>query len=67
MQVMEDDVMPQYRVSVSEGAYGIWDSSQVIYVMYARSESDNRILEDDIVDIWGTSTGTITYTSTMGR
>ena len=66
VQVMESDIMPHYRVSVSEDEYGIWDSSQVIYVKYIRSGSDNRILEDDIVDIWGTSTGTITYTSTMG-
>ncbi|NEG55233.1 hypothetical protein [Bifidobacterium platyrrhinorum] len=66
IQVIEDGNAVQYRVSVQQGDYGIWDSDKVIYVVYSRSGNDNRLLKDDIVELWGTSTGTITYQSTMG-
>lgn len=66
VQVIEGDIDTQYRVSVEQGDYGIWDSNKVIFVSYMRTGNDNRLLEDDIVDLWGTTDGTITYESTMG-
>lgn len=51
---------------MEQGDYGIWDSNKVIFVSYMRTSNDNRLLEDDIVDLWGTTDGTITYESTMG-
>lgn len=66
VQVIEGDIDTQYRVSVEQGDYGIWDSNKVIFVSYIRTGNDNRLLEDDIVDLWGTTNGTITYQSTMG-
>ncbi|PLS31734.1 tcdA-E operon negative regulator [Bifidobacterium margollesii] len=66
VQVIEDDTVSQYRVSVQQDDYGNWDSDHVIYVMYVRTSADSRILKNDIVDIWGTSQGTITYQSSLG-
>lgn len=66
IQVIEDGNSVQYRISVQQGSYGIWDSDKVVYVLYNRTGNDNRLLENDIVEFWGTSTGTITYQSTLG-
>lgn len=55
-----------YRISVEQDAYGYWTSDKVIYVTYIREGNDNRLLENDIVELWGTSGGTITYKSAMG-
>ncbi|RSX52154.1 tcdA-E operon negative regulator [Bifidobacterium goeldii] len=66
VQVMEDELSVQYRISVEQTDYGSWDSNKVIYVTYIRTGNDNRLLEDDIVELWGTSNGTITYESTLG-
>ncbi|KFI52481.1 hypothetical protein [Bifidobacterium biavatii] len=65
VQVIEGDYISEYRISVKQGDYGIWDSSSIIYVSHA-TDSNNRFLEDDIVEFWGTSNGTITYQSTLG-
>lgn len=49
------------RVAVTKGEYGLW--SDMVYVNYRRSDGESRILEDDIITLWGTVKGLKTYES----
>ncbi len=51
------------RINVTEGEYG-WEDT--IYATVTLKEGEDRILEDDIITIWGTCDGNYTYTSVMG-
>lgn len=42
------------------------DYNSVVLVEYDSSISSMRVLEDDYVDMYGTSAGLFTYSSTMG-
>jgi hypothetical protein len=53
-----------YRVDITKGKYDIW--SDTIMVTFTPSSTSSRILEDDIVTIYGVSGGLYTYTSVMG-
>ena len=53
------------RVNVTRGEYDIWEDT--IYVEYERASLDEpRILEDDIISVYGLSKGIKTYKSVMG-
>lgn len=52
-----------YRMNVTLDEYGIY--SDTIVFNYDTGDGD-RILENDIVTIWGTSKGLLTYTSILG-
>nr|WP_288248587.1 bZIP transcription factor [uncultured Romboutsia sp.] len=61
IQVMEDDNYVSIRLAVGGG-------SNVLYVVIPSSILNNeRILEDDYITVYGTSTGVITYTTVMGN
>lgn len=60
VQVMEGDGTTQLRVAVND------DYNSVVFVEYDSSISSMRVLEDDYVDMYGTSGGLLTYSSTMG-
>lgn len=62
-QVMESDGINVYRINVTEGRYS-WDDT--IYVYYIPSEDEKRILEDDIVTVYGTMTDLVTYETVIG-
>ena len=48
----------------AEGGY-LWDNT--IYVEYTRkTENESRILEDDIIYLYGTLNGVTTYTTVLG-
>jgi len=64
-QVMEDDGIAAYRINVTEGDYGIWQDT--IYVTYFPEEGEKRILEDDIVTVYGEMTDLVTYETVMGN
>lgn len=66
VQVIEGTTSTQYRISMQQDEYGYWDSDKVVFVDYPKKTTDNRLLEDDIVEVWGTAQGTITYQSTLG-
>lgn len=51
------------RINVTQGEYG-WEDT--IYATVTLNEGEDRILEDDIITIWGTCDGNYTYTSVMG-
>ena len=52
------------RINVTEGEYGLWDDT--IYVKYTYKDGEPKVLEDDIVNIYGTIEGTTTYVSVLG-
>lgn len=52
------------RVDVTKGEYGIWDDT--VYVNYKYSDGESKILEDDIITMYGTLDGRETYTSVLG-
>ena len=54
-----------YRVDVTEDEYGYWDDT--IYVTYLLSENESKILEDDIVTLYGICQGSTSYTSVLGE
>lgn len=60
LQVIEDDTEIQIRLAVDS------DYDKVVYCGYDPSIVDSRILEDDVITIYGTSIGTISYQSTLG-
>ena len=51
------------RLSVTNKGYGIWSPSDVIYVTY---HQPTDAVDDDIVSVTGTLTGSETYTSQAG-
>lgn len=68
VQVMEtrigNKVYMDMRVNVTKGEYGFW--SDTVYVTFINSTEDSRILEDDIITMYGTLTGLKSYTSILG-
>lgn len=56
---------PAYRISVNENEYGLWED--VIYVTYKVKDGDVRILEDDIVTIYGELKGLQKYKTVLGN
>lgn len=66
LQVVEDGNNMDLRVSVVKDDYG-WDYNCVLYVVYTRAEDESRILEDDIIDVYGLMGDLYTYESTAGK
>lgn len=65
VQVLEDGNDVNLRVNITEESWGYTDT---VYVTYVRkSVNEDRILEDDIVTIWGTLEGLFSYESTIGK
>lgn len=61
---MEDGGSYTLRVNITQGTY-TW--SDTILVSYTKQDSNEaRILEDDIITMYGTLAGTYTYESVMG-
>ena len=64
IQVLEDGNSVQLRVNVTRGSYGIWDDT--IFVTYTRTDGEERLLEDDIITLYGVCGGLVTYESIFG-
>jgi hypothetical protein len=64
-QVMEKNNDIVLRVNVTPGEYDIWEDT--VWVNYTKPEEQDRILEEDIVQIWGTVKGLRTYEAIMGN
>ena len=64
IQVMEDGDTYQLRVNITKGKYNIY--TDTIYVSYKKDIGESRLLEDDIVTIYGTNCSTVSYTSVLG-
>ena len=67
VQVLEESYTTtiNLRVNVTEGSYGWWDDT--IYVIYTLPEGSPRILEKDIVTIYGALDGLYSYTAVLGN
>lgn len=52
------------RVNVTKGSYEIWDDT--VYVTYTYADGESKILEDDIITMYGTLKGSETYTTVLG-
>lgn len=63
IQVLEDGNMVHMRIDITRTSWGYTDT---IYVVYQKGPDESRILEDDIVTIWGKLDGLYTYESIMG-
>lgn len=63
IQVIEDGDDVTMRLNITKGRYS-W--SDTIYVQYSRTDSsESRILEDDIITVYGLMMGTVTYQSAL--
>jgi hypothetical protein len=69
IQVMRDGSNVQLRVEITHKTqtqyFDLWDD--VVLVSYYQSPNETRILENDIVNFWGKSQGTITYKAIFGN
>lgn len=66
IQAMYDTYSVTLRVNITKtGTYSTY-YTDTIYVTYNPEAGESKILEDDIITLWGTSQGDKTYTSTMG-
>lgn len=61
LQVLEENGTSQIRLAINS------DYDQVILVGYRSAILDIKLLEDDVVTIYGVSQGDVTYTSTIGK
>lgn len=53
------------RVDITKDSYGFY--SDTIYCNYTYSEGESKILEDDIITLYGISKGDTSYTSVLGQ
>ena len=60
IQVMEGDSSTQIRFAVNS------DYDTILFAEIASDVTETRILEDDVITIYGLSSGLMTYESTMG-
>ena len=67
IQVVEEDGSDEviFRVATKDSGYGNY-YDDVVLVYYTYDSDESKMLEDDMVTMWGTSGGTYTYESTMG-
>lgn len=65
VQVLEGSNEINLRINVTQGIYGMWDDTILVY--YNPSIVSSRVLEDDIITIYGMSMGLHTYKSTTGQ
>ena len=52
------------RVEVTEDEYGFWDDA--VYVTYTYKDGESKLLDDDIINMYGVIKGTKTYTTIFG-
>lgn len=64
VQVLEDTLSYNVRLDMTKDKYGFWDDT--IYISLIKSNVDTRILEDDIITVWGTLGGLYSYEAVSG-
>lgn len=67
VQVLEGNDYNEIRLSVHKTSSGWYDSDQIIYCAYKPNIIDYRLLEGDIITIYGISQGIISYESIWGQ
>ena len=64
IQVTEYNNKTELRVNITKEEYGYY--ADTIYVTYVPKNGEDKILENDIITIYGTAKGDYSYTSIMG-
>lgn len=64
IQVQESVYVNIYRINVTEGDYGFWEDT--LYVTYTPEEDTPRILENDIITLYGEMEDLMTYETVLG-
>jgi hypothetical protein len=64
IQVTEYNNKTELRVNITKEEYGYY--TDTIYVTYVPKNGEDKILENDIITIYGTAKGDYSYTSIMG-
>lgn len=64
IQVLEYSTSVELRVNITKDKYGYYDDT--VYIIYNNLDMNNRILEGDIIDIYGELDGLESYVSTLG-
>lgn len=64
MQVVTSDNTTVYLVQVTQDEYGLWDD--IVMVADSRADKSNNFIEDDIIQLYGTSAGNTSYETAMG-
>lgn len=62
--LFDDNTTVDLRINVTKGEYGIWEDT--IFATVELSQNADKILEDDIITIWGKCDGDYTYESVLG-
>ncbi|SFE99925.1 hypothetical protein SAMN05428981_11229 [Bacillus sp. OV194] len=62
VQIMEKDGSTEFRLAVTKASYG-YDINDIVYVTYSGT---TPFIEDDIVTVYGTIEGSLTYKSQAG-
>ena len=66
IQVQESGKRVVLRVNVSKGEYGMWDDT--VYIDYQKKdENESRVLEEDIITMYGEIKGIKDYTAVLGN
>jgi len=60
-EIMQD-IFLGYLIQITKGSYGIWDD--ITHLLWIKDEP--KIIEDDIIEIWGYGAGLYSYTTVMG-
>lgn len=63
IQVLEEGSIVAMRINITQTRYSYTDT---IYVLYVKDSNESRILEDDIVTIYGENNGLYSYKSVLG-
>lgn len=61
---LDDNTTVDLRINVTKDEYGLWDDT--IFATVELPKDADRILEDDIITIWGECDGKYSYTSVLG-
>lgn len=67
LQVMEGGRNNQLRLSVHKSSYGWYDADEVLYCEYKTAIIPYRLLEKDIITIYGTAKGLFSYEAVNGE
>ena len=66
IQVVNNNTSTELRVNITKNeAYSVTSYSDTIYVVYTPKAGEDKILEDDIITIYGISEGDTSYTSSL--
>lgn len=61
---LDDNTTVDLRINVTKDEYGLWNDT--IFATVELPKNADRILEDDIITIWGECDGKYSYTSVLG-